>query len=77
MECGAVMAKLITKELELSEHERDILSELEATYCGAQLMDDMSAAIRVARAIAAFRSSITVGEDKVFSGEFLEEWYGA
>lgn len=71
------MARLITKELELSEHERDILSELEATYSGAQLMDDASAAIRVARAIAAFRSSVEVGADKVFSEKFLEEWYGA
>lgn len=70
------MGRLIVKELELSDHERDILSELEDTYCGAQLMDDVSAMIRVARAIAAFKSSTEVGEDRVFSGEFLKEWYG-
>ena len=71
------MKRLIVKDSELSDHERNILSELEDTYCGAQLMDDVSAMTRVARAIAAFRSSTEVGEDKVFSGEFLEEWYGA
>ena len=71
-----MMGKLITKELELSDHEREILSELEDTYCGAQLMDDVSTMIRVARAIAAFKCSTEIGEEEIFGKKFLEEWYG-
>lgn len=71
------MGRLIVKELELSDHERNILSELEDMYCGANLMDDVSAMIRVARAIAAFKSNVEVGEEEIFGKKFLEEWYGA
>ena len=71
-----MMKRLITKDSELNDHEREILSELEDTYCGAHMMDDASAMIRVARAIAAFRCSTEVGEEEIFGKKFLEEWYG-
>lgn len=59
----------------MSEKEIEILEYLEDSFCGARAMDDLSAMVRISRAIAAFKSDPEDAPEAVFNGKFLEHYY--
>ena len=60
---------------DMSNEELDILDYLEECYTGARTANDMSAMIRIARAMAAFKADPADAPASVFSESFLDSYY--
>lgn len=55
----------------MNKAEQEICAFLEKSYCGARAMDDLSYQIRLARAIAAFKSD----PEESYGGFIYREFY--
>lgn len=58
----------------MNETEKKILDYLENSYIGARTMDDESCQIRLARAIAAFKSDPEISAFALFTNKFITEY---
>lgn len=54
--------------------EQEIYDFLEKNYCGARAMDDLSCQIRLARAIAAFKSDPEESYEDLFTENFISKY---
>lgn len=57
----------------MNDQEKNILEYLENSYTGARMMDDISAMVRIARAIAVFKADPKIAEDEIFTKHFISE----
>lgn len=55
----------------MNDQEKNILEYLENSYIGAKMMDDISAMVRIARAIDAFKADPETPEDEIFTEHFM------
>ena len=58
----------------MNNEERDILDYLESAYTGARMSDDVSAMVRISRAIAAFNADPEDAPDAIFSENFIRTY---
>lgn len=59
----------------MNENELKILELLEQSYSGAKMMDDVSAMVRLSRAIAAFKSNVEDTPESIFTDAFLDSYF--
>lgn len=59
----------------MNEQEKEILKYLEQSYDGARAMSDEGCQIRLARAIAAFKSGPEENPTELFSEKFINKYY--
>ena len=55
----------------MNNEELEILDYLETAYTGARMSDDVSAMVRISRAIAAFKADPRDASEAVFSENFV------
>ena len=58
----------------MSKQEKKILEYLEQSYSGAKMMGDESCQVRLARAIAAFKSDPEESVFTLFTNKFITEY---
>lgn len=58
----------------MNKAEQEIYDFLEKSYCGARAMDDLSCQIRLARAIAAFKSDPEESYEDLFTESFISKY---
>ena len=58
----------------MNEAEKEIMKYLEESYCGARTMDDESCQIKLARAIAAFKTDPEEQSTELFTEKFIEKY---
>ena len=58
----------------MNDQEKNILEYLENSYTGARMMNDISAMIRIARAITAFKADPEIAEDEIFTEHFISDY---
>ena len=57
----------------MNDQEKNILEYLENSYTGARMMHDVSAMVRIARAIVAFKADPEIAEDEIFTDKLINE----
>lgn len=58
----------------MNKAEQEIMKFLEKSYCGARAMDDLSCQIRLARAMAAFKSDPKESCKDLFTENFISKY---
>ena len=59
----------------MNEKEAEVLLYLEHSYVGARAENDLSAMIRISRALAAFKADIEDAPEAIFTEKYLRDYY--